>query len=232
MQYLENSALGVRAALYTLVRNSGGPRILVFPMVHIGSADYYSQLRKKLEECDVILFEGVRGLRTRILTLSYRLVAKRARLGLVVQGKSLLMGLPARLVHADVTATEFEESWSQIPWRFRLAIVFIAPLYGAYLYLTATRESIGKTLKTEDVPSSHDEARADLMPELEEVMLAGRDAKLVAALESLMDVEAPKTVGIVYGAAHMKAVTNLLIGKYRYRIGESEWLTVFDYGNA
>jgi hypothetical protein len=134
MQYLENSALGVRAALYTLVRNTGAPQILIFPMVHIGSADYYSQLRKKLEGCDVILFEGVRGLRTRILTLSYRLVAKRARLGLVVQGKSLLLGLPARLVHTDVTAAEFEENWSQIPWRFRLAIVFIAPLYGTYLY--------------------------------------------------------------------------------------------------
>jgi hypothetical protein len=28
MQYLENSALGVRAALYTLVRNTGAPQIL------------------------------------------------------------------------------------------------------------------------------------------------------------------------------------------------------------
>jgi hypothetical protein len=231
MQYLENSAIGVRAALYTLVRNTGAPQILIFPMVHIGSADYYSQLRKKLGECDVILFEGVRGLRTRILTLSYRIVAKRARLGLVVQAKSLLLGLPARLVHTDVTAAEFEENWSQIPWRFRLAIVFIAPLYGTYLYFTASRESIGKNLKREDIPSSDDEARADLVPELEEAILGNRDAKLVAALESLLTGKVPNTVGIVYGAAHMKAVTNLLMGKYRYRVGQSEWLTVFDYAH-
>lgn len=51
-------------------------------------------------------------------------------------------------------------------------------------------------------------------------------------LESLMTAEGPKTVGIVYGAAHMKAVTNVLMGKYRYRVGESEWLTVFDYADS
>jgi hypothetical protein len=39
----------------------------------------------------------------------------------------------------------------------------------------------------------------------------------------------PATVGIVYGAAHMKVATAVLMGMYRYQVERSEWLTVFDY---
>jgi hypothetical protein len=39
----------------------------------------------------------------------------------------------------------------------------------------------------------------------------------------------PTTVGIVYGAGHMKAVTAALMERHHYRVHESEWITVFDY---
>jgi hypothetical protein len=63
VQFIENNVLGVRAALYSLVRPDGAPRFLLFPMIHIGSPDYYSQVHKKLDDCDIVLFEGVRTLR-------------------------------------------------------------------------------------------------------------------------------------------------------------------------
>jgi hypothetical protein len=200
-------------------------------MIHIGSADYYNQVRARLHDCDVILFEGVRTLRSQVITLSYRLIARRRRLGLVVQRRaSLFSGMRARLVHADVAPGEFNENWLRIPLRIRIAIMIIAPLYGAYQFITATRESIGRKLKTEDLPSSDEVLRREVRPGLDEAILDNRDAKLVASIESLVtDAHAEATIGIVYGAAHMKAVTAVLMEKYHYRVTESEWLTVFDY---
>jgi len=234
VQFIENNVLGVRAALYSLAQDSGAPRFLLFPMIHIGGPDYYAQIRQKLEKCDVIVFEGVNTFRARVVTLSYRLLVHRRRLGRVVQSSSLLFsGLRERLIHADVASAEFNDNWARVPWRFRIAILILGPLYGAYLYLTASRESLGSKMKTEDLPSSDEVMSGDIAPGFDEATLASRDRKLVATIESLMTKPAPpSTVGIVYGAAHMMAVTAVLMEKYRYRIDGSDWLTVFAYSDV
>jgi hypothetical protein len=234
VQFIENNVFGVRAALYILARTSGAPRFLIFPMIHIGRPEYYGHIRKNLEECDVILFEGIKTFRSRVVTLSYRLAARRRRLGLVVQGNAFLFsGIRGRLIHADVAPGEFNEKWSQIPWHVRLAILIVAPLFGAYLYLTASKESIGRRLKMEDLASSEEVMRGDFAPGYDEAIMSSRDAKLVAAIESLITAAIPPaTIGIVYGAAHMKAVTAVLMGKYHYRIDGSEWLNVFAYADV
>lgn len=134
VQFIENNVFGVRAALYSLVRPDGGPRFILFPMTHVGSSDYYSRVHSKLDECDIVLYEGVRTSRVRVLTLSYRIVARRKRLGLVAQDTSLLRELRGRLIHADIAPGEFNDNWSQVPWHIRLGILLIAPLYGGYHY--------------------------------------------------------------------------------------------------
>jgi hypothetical protein len=203
-------------------------------MIHIGTADYYAQVRSRLESCDVILSEGVRGFRALVLTLSYRLVARRKRLKLVAQTDALLLrGLRARLINADVAPEDFAQSWSRIPWRLRIAIAVGAPLVGAYRYLTATRDSIGRRLSSEDIPTADQALRADSTPELDQAILRSRDARLVAAVEAVLIGDArPNLVGIVYGAAHMRVVTDLLLQKYRFRVAQAEWLTVFNYADA
>jgi hypothetical protein len=202
-------------------------------MIHIGSPDYYSQVHKKLDECDIVLYEGVRTLRVRVLTLSYRIVARRKRLGLVAQDASLLRGLRGRLIHSDIAPGEFNDNWSQVPWHIRLAILLIAPLYGGYHYLTATKESIGRQMKREDLASADEVMRGDFAPAIDAAIVTTRDAKLVAAIDSMIvSTDTPTTVGIVYGAGHMQAVTAALIEKHHYRVNGSEWLTVFDYASA
>jgi pheromone shutdown protein TraB len=216
--------------MYSFVRTEGPPQFLLFPMIHIGSPDYYSQVHKKLDECDVVLYEGVRTYRARVLALSYRIAARRGRLGLVAQNASLLRGLRGRLVHADIAPGEFNDNWSQVPWHVRLAILLIAPLYGVCHYLTATKESIGKQMKREDLASAEEITRGEFAPALDAAIVTSRDAKLVAAIASMIaSTTAPTTVGIVYGAGHMQAVTAALMEKCRYRVNSSEWLTVFDY---
>jgi pheromone shutdown protein TraB len=219
--------------MYSLIRTEGPPRFLLFPMIHIGSPEYYSQVHKRLEECDILLYEGVRTARARVLALSYRIVARRRRLGLVAQNASLLRGLRGRLVHADIAPGEFNNNWSQVPWHVRLAILLIAPLYGSYRYLTATKESIGKQLKREDLASAEEIMRDECAPALHAAIVASRDVVLVTAIGSIIaSANAPATIGIVYGAGHMPAVTAALMEKHHYRIDKSEWLTVFDYAST
>ena len=74
---------------------------------------------------------------------------------------------------------------------------------------------------------------ADRVPGLDNAFMQSRDSKLVAAVESLLVTGArPRTIGIVYGAAHMPAVTGVLMGKHHFRVVRSEWLTVFDYAEV
>jgi hypothetical protein len=234
VQYLENSLIALRAVHYTLRSSTGGPEVQLFPLVHIASAGFYSQVRSKLNECDVILYEGVRSLKTRILTLSYRIVARRKRLGLVCQRDALpLRSLRGRLVHGDVSTAEFNESWTRLPLGLRIVLAAAAPAYGAFLYLTASRESIGRRLSLDDLPSREDVLQSEKMSRATEVIGASRDAKLVSVLEPLLAPESNhKTVGVLYGAQHMIAVTEVLMGKHSYKVAASEWLNVFDYPDA
>jgi hypothetical protein len=203
-------------------------------MIHIGSAAYYAEVRTRLKGCDLILFEGVRTPSGKMLTLAYRLVARRKRLNLVVQNVALpLKGLGPRLVCADVTSGEFRENWVGIPWHLRVLLVLGAPIYGAYQYLTATRESIGRRLSTEDVSSHEDAQSREMNPEFHKAFLERRDAKLGAAVEAVLaEREAPAIVGVIYGAAHMRSVTDLLMSKHGFRVARAEWLTVFDYADT
>lgn len=235
MQYIENSLFGVRAAICVLARNSGGPRFVLLPMIHIGSPRYYEEVQSRLRDCDTIIFEGVRSLRGSILTLSYTIVARRKRLGLVTQSAALpLKALGAKLIHADVTAKEFSGNWMRVPWHWRIAIYLCAPLWGGYQYLVATRHSLGKGLSTDDLPSSEEVLRADLVPGFNDAILHKRDDRVVEKIKALVSDESARNsiVGIVYGAGHMGAVTAALIGTLRYRVVQSDWVSVFEYADS
>ena len=39
-------------------------------------------------------------------------------------------------------------------------------------------------------------------------------------------------IGVLFGAAHMRAVTDLLIVKHKFRVTAAEWLEVFNYADA
>lgn len=200
-------------------------------MVHVGSPAYYSEVKRRLETCDVVLFEGVRSFRTWLLTRAYTLAAHRKRLGLVLQREALVVPLLEQYkIRADVNAEEFAAAWGNIPLYQRMLLLLGAPLYGLWVYLTGTRESIGRHLSTEELQSSRDYARIEAAPELEEAIITRRDARLVEKIARVLaENSAPARIGILYGAGHMRVVSCLLTNKYKYRVVESEWLTVFDY---
>jgi hypothetical protein len=106
----------------------------------------------------------------------------------------------------------------------------VAPVYGLWVYFSGTRESIGRSLSTEELESSRDFDRFEGMPELEAALGTSRDARLIEEVTSAVGkFSAGTRIGILYGAAHLRVVSRLLTGKYHYRVVESQWLTVFDY---
>ncbi|SRR6266566_388172 len=93
MQIVEASAFGVRSAIHTLRRANTPLTFVLFPMIHAGSRPYFSEIERRLHECDVIFAEGVRSQRGNYLTWSYKIVNRMRRLGLVKRHPRLGRGL-------------------------------------------------------------------------------------------------------------------------------------------
>jgi len=201
-------------------------------MIHAGAPEYYAEVSRRLAGCDVVLFEGVRSPQVWLLTRAYTLAARRKRLGLVLQRDGLEHALASsRRVRADVSAEQFAAAWVRIPLAQRAFLLVFAPLYGLWIFLTATRESIGRRLSTEEVESNRDVDFRESLPEFQEAVVTIRDAKLIEELSSAVEKSGVGTrIAVIYGAGHMRVVSRLLTGKYKYRVVESEWITVFGYG--
>ena len=136
MQIIESTPFGVRSAVLTVARPDTGVRFVIFPMMHLGSVEYFREVDGRLRDCDRILAEGVTGRRVSVITASYRLVARIKRLDLVEQGKALnLRAYGDRVTNVDVSAPEFGRSWRRVPRAWRLL------LYGAVPFSLCWRSS-------------------------------------------------------------------------------------------
>jgi hypothetical protein len=232
VQIVERSALGVRAAIYRLAHRDHALEFELFPMIHIGAQSFYDAVRARLNECDLVLFEGVSSVRARILATAYTLVAKRKRLALVCQRDALpRAAIQSKLVHADVSAPEFADYWSRIPLRWRLFFYVAAPLRGAYDYLTASRESIARRCGTDDLASRDDVLDDDAdLEAFRDAIMTRRDGRLLACVLRCHDESRSesKRIGVLYGAGHIPAVVRLLQDRLGYRVEQADWVTVFE----
>lgn len=232
MQLTEASDLGVRSAIYRFRRNDSGLEFMLFPMIHVGSREYYAAVRARLDDCDVIFAEGVASRHAALLTLAYGAVAKVKDLHLVTQRALDLRPLSSKVVHTDVTGPEFENGWSHIPLRERLILTAAVPMAAAYMYLFGTKEFVAKHCGVEHLPSREEVLRpGESFEKLDELVIGQRDAKLLRHIEDFHQCHGSETkvVGIVWGAGHMRSVVRLLLGKLSYRVAKAEWITVFEY---
>jgi hypothetical protein len=223
---------GVRSAAITLKAPGTAMRIILFPMLHLGSASYYQSVTSRLADCDLIVAEGIAGksATARALTLAYRLPARRRRLALIVQKIDYAsLGIP--VVRPDMTARQFRDRWRSVPLPHRLAIWCLVPPYALSFALLGTRRTLGRYLGTEDLPDPMEAQARQLLPQLHEVILDHRDRLLTDCLASIYDARHTEEidVAVVYGAGHMPAVTQELFRRYGYRPRTANWLTVLDF---
>lgn len=232
MQLIEVSLTGVRSAVITLRAPDTTMRIVLFPMLHLGSADYYRSVRARLAGCDLIVAEGIAGrsVTTAALTLAYRIPARRRHLALTVQDIDYArLGIP--VIRPDMSARQFREGWRSVPFLHRLAVWCLVPPFALSYALLGTRRTLSRYLGTEDLPDPVQARTRQVLPQLTELILDHRDALLADCLASIHDAHRDETfeVAVVYGAGHMPAVSRELNRRFRYRPRTAEWLTVFDF---
>jgi hypothetical protein len=232
VQLIEVSLTGVRSAVITLRAPETAMRIVLFPMLHLGSADYYQSVAARLADCDLIVAEGIEGrsVTAGALTLAYGLPARRRRLALTVQHIDYAkIGRP--LIRPDMSARQFREGWRSVPFVHRLAVLCLVPPFALSYALLGTRRTLSRHLGTEDLPDLVDARTRQVLPQLTELILDRRDALLADCLATIHDVHRGETyeVAVVYGARHMPAISGELNRRYGYRPRTAEWLSVFDF---
>jgi hypothetical protein len=230
MQIIEVSAGGVRSAVITLRREATPMRLVLFPMAHLGTPDFYQGVAARAGACDLVVAEGAgKSLVTRALTLAYRLPGRSRRLDLVVQ-RIDFDRLAVPVIRADITVEQFRRRWRAIPVLQRLAVWCAVPLFAVGLWLFGTRRLIGSYMSRDDKPRRRDPADGRF-GQLHELLVHHRDELLLDALASIHEAHRaePVEVAVVYGAGHMPAVTHGMRDRYGYRAQTAEWLTIFDF---
>jgi hypothetical protein len=231
VQFIESSMLGVRSARLSFASRASPVRITLFPMVHVGEPEFYEATFEDALSHDVVLLEGVRSPITTRVTRSYRwLVGSKAMTGLVVQPRFPVEGGTARVVYADLSGEEFEKEWRAAPAWQRAFIYVFAPVIGLQRRYS-TKAQLAKNMSCEDQPSMRE--LLAMTPEtgaLTQAILHSRDQRLLEKLEAELNgsLEPPRTVAIVYGAAHMRAVVREITENRNFNVVASEWRTILN----
>jgi hypothetical protein len=230
MQFIEASMLGVRSARLSFASATRPIRITLFPMVHVGEAEFYKETYADARSHDVIFIEGVHSPIATRITRSYRwLVGARGMDGLIVQPRFPATEAGARIVHADLSQDEFEAEWRSVPLWLRLAVYLLAPAVGLRRRWRYSRAKLAKEMACEDQPSFAE--LLALSPEtgaLTRPILLARDERLIERLRVELDERPsrPLNLAIVYGAMHMRAVVRELTDHRDFVPWGAEWRTV------
>lgn len=232
MQFIEKNSFNVRSAVYRLKSDKLTFEFVLFPMIHVGSKEFYDEMRKRIMQCDLILAEGVKTKKAALLTLSYSVVKKIKRMELVTQQDALrLSDLSHKIINSDLSGPKFDKEWSSLPLSFRCQLVLFVPIYVIYLFLFGTKNFLARNMTLDDLPSSEEILYTDEeFEKFDNLIIDARDKHLIMVIEKLLNEKSNdrKIIGIVYGARHMRNVVSYLQTKQGYRIAGAEWVTVFD----
>ena len=230
MQFVEKNSFNLRAVVYSLKADSTALEFVIFPMIHVGSPEYYQEISRRLSTCDLILVEGVKSKKVAVLTLSYRCIARMRRMELITQHEGIKLNeIRTEILNTDIDGNVFDERWSSLPIAARAQIYIFIPLCVLYLFLFGSRRILAEHLAIDDLPSSEEILMED---DVSWGSLARdeRDRKLIEHIEKINEERAqtPQRIGILYGAFHMRAVMAFLMQELDYRVAKAEFVKVFD----
>ncbi|MET8331400.1 hypothetical protein [Streptomyces sp. NPDC005181] len=233
MQFIEVTELaGVRSAIIRFHGRRTELGFLLFPMIHLGEAGFYQEVAARLRRCcDLVIAEGIGegSAGADALVASYARLDGHERLGLVVQDIDFAsLGVP--VVCPDMVGEEFEDHFRRLPLKERAVLATVVPAVTAGMRLFGTRRWLARHLSSDDLLSDAEEAAADFWPGLNDLVMRRRDRLLVRALTDFHRAYAertgPFTIGVVYGADHMRAAAKAL-ADLGYHAAGGEWVTVF-----
>lgn len=229
MQIIDSTVLGVRSAIWELTKDEAHPSITLFPMIHIAEPKFYKEVSARLNKCDLILYEGVKGKTSSWITKAYLQMLKNPKHGLVSQKTMSIKHLKERLIHADVDGFELDQKWKKLSFFNRIILPFFAPLIGIYLRWFGTRQLLASYMNVELLKARDEVLVDDDTNERNELIINWRDKHLIEIMDAEINkaIGNKKSIGIVYGARHMRAVIKHLTLTRGYRPEKSEWILVF-----
>ena len=109
----------------------------------------------------------------------------------------------------------------------RAALLIVAPLYGAALYLFASREYLSRGHSVDSLPDRPFNPGSDKLVEAHDVIVDARDQRLIEKVEAYLAErrDEKRKVAILFGGGHMPAIAGVLASRHGYRVVHSEWLT-------
>jgi hypothetical protein len=111
VQIVEADDDRVRVAELFLQRRGSPLRFVLYPMLHIGSPEFYREVTRRLGNADVIVTEGVGPSQAAAaLTRSYRAMAENLQRGLMVQHLDY-DSLPGQVICPDSSGEQFQARW-------------------------------------------------------------------------------------------------------------------------
>lgn len=227
MQLLERSVFGLRSAIWTFEDRTSDATVKLFPMVHVAEPAFFQEVSRRLDECDIILHEGVSGHKANRFTKAYLQLVKNRRLGLVAQHQMELMHVSNRMIHVDIEGDEFDQRWAALPLTLRATFALAAPFAGIYLRYFGTKAMLATYLDMDDLQQRRETLDDDLQT-FDDLVLDQRDTILIQAIEDWLR-SAPtdqKTMGVLFGGAHMRAVIRYLTQRREFRPTNGEWIDV------
>lgn len=226
MQIKEISDFSFRVALYLLKKDN--LEFVPIPMCHIGSKEFYQDVMKEMDKCDKILYEGVRVKGAKFMT--YEKVAK--RLGLTAQYHEVEMKkYKEKLIHADFDEQKAQEEWGKVAWTERFAFKVFTPIFFTIAPFFLNKRKFAKLLKNDNELVDYDPLKDDKPDSLDLFMLKKREDVIFQEVDKIMqnDNGEIKRIGILYGAGHMRNVIHYLKTKYKFKMKDSWFLTVFGF---
>jgi hypothetical protein len=230
------------------------PVVYLTSVAHVGETNYFAALQKHLDAQRLVMFEGVRGAETGIrasrTNRSTTTTNGPALDPTALQTKlAEALGLVFQLDALDYARTNFRNNdiaLSNLTAKLRGQSIdgdklmhmlggqddLLKPLL-MFLSGDAASRALVKTVLVELLADLGNDfgALAALSPDLGKllkVLLADRNEAIFANLKAeLAKPDAPSTIAMFYGAAHMKELAERLEGELHYRVADEQWLPAF-----
>lgn len=217
-------------------------------VVHIGQDDYYTQLKKRLAEYDVVLYELVAPDGTRIRPED--LEKRRSLLASMQTGMKNMLNLEYQLEkidymaknfrHADMSPEEFAEDMQRRGDNFPK---MIARMMGAGLAAQSksggSEADILLALFSSDRAMMMKRAMATQLSDMElatagmddengdNTLIKGRNAKAFAVLQEVLQA-GNKKIAVFYGAGHLDDMADRLRDDFAMTPVNTTWLQAWD----
>ena len=222
--------------------------------IHVGEASYYRQLNELFRKYDAVLYELVAPKGTRVpkggtapsSPVSYMQNGMTEALGLEFQLNSIDYTV-ANFVHADMTPEEFAQSMKKR--EESLGKMFFRAIGQSLVKSTSGDSSADLKMiqallakETDDRQFKLKRAFAEQFADLDGAMLVfegpdgstlvtERNKKALDVLSKELD-KGSLSIGIFYGAGHMKDMAKRLKKDFKMTLKDTQWLTAWDLADA